>query len=264
MTPESFAVVFLSSVVGAVVLSILVSFWRSPFTPFQTCLLYFSIFLNRFLWRVSVPGPLPIDDKQGAVLISNHRSSVDPFFFQWLSRRPIHWMVMREAYDQLAFGWFLKGCLTIPAGRGGVDTAATKMAIRLASEGGLVGMLPEGRINMTDDFMMKVRPGAILIALKANVNVLPCYVEGAPYGGQPWSPFFIPARVKVKFGRLIDLSDFFGRERKDGVLEYLTRFCVREIANTAGVDFEPQLAGRRWKPEREELETMVAALGKRK
>ena len=34
-------------------------------------------------------------------------------------------------------------------------------AIRLAAEGGLVGMFPEGAINTTDEFMRPVRPGGM-------------------------------------------------------------------------------------------------------
>ena len=48
---------------------------------------------------------------------------------------------------------------------GGIDTAATKTAIRLAQAGELVGMFPEGRINDTD-----AHAGELL----ALVRDLPC------------------------------------------------------------------------------------------
>ena len=50
-------------------------------------------------------------------------------------------------------------------------------------------MLPEGRINTTDEFMLPVRPGAIVVALKAGAPIVPCYIEGAPYRGNPLEPF---------------------------------------------------------------------------
>ena len=96
--------------------------------------------------------------------------------------------------------------------------------------------------------MLPVRPGAILVALKAHVPILPCYIEGAPYHDVPWRPVLMSARVRLRVGKLIDISDYYGREREDGVIEQLTLESVREIANLAGVEgFEPQLAGRDWK-----------------
>jgi 1-acyl-sn-glycerol-3-phosphate acyltransferase len=94
------------------------------------------------------------------VIVANHRSSVDPFFIQVVAPRAVHWMVAREYCEHWAFRWFLRTCEVIPVSRGGIDTAATKQAIRLARGGGLIGMLPEGRINMTEEFMLPARPGA--------------------------------------------------------------------------------------------------------
>ena len=94
--------------------------------------------------------------------------------------RITHWMVAREYCESWPLSWFFRTVEAILTGRGGVDTKAVKQAIRYASEGGLVGMLPEGRINTTDAFLLPGRPGAALVALKARVPVIPVYIEGAP------------------------------------------------------------------------------------
>ena len=109
-------------------------------------------------------------------------------------------------------------------------------------------MLPEGRINKTDEFMLPVRPGAVLVALRARVPILPCYIEGAPYAGTAWSPFLMPARVRVVIGQRVDLSEYYDRASEDGVVQRLALRIAREIALLAGrEDFEPKLAGRRWR-----------------
>jgi hypothetical protein len=54
--------------------------------------------------------------------------------------------------------------------------------------------------------------------------------------------------VVVRFGKPVDIEDYFGREDEEGVLEELMRQCLREIARMAGrPDFEPEYAGRQWK-----------------
>jgi 1-acyl-sn-glycerol-3-phosphate acyltransferase len=159
-------------------------------------------------------------------------------------------MIAKEYCDDWKFAGFLRMCEAIPTNRGGIDTAATKMAIRHARNGELVGLFPEGRLNTTEQVMLPGRPGVALIALKAGVPVIPCYIEGSPYNGTTLGALLMHARVKVIVGQPIDVSEYRGREGKRGVLEELTRRLMREIARLGGhPEFEPQLAGRFYKPD---------------
>ncbi|NIP86782.1 MAG: hypothetical protein GTO03_14960 [Planctomycetales bacterium] len=243
------AVIVLALAALAVVSAIVVALRRSPFTPVQSVLWFGSILLCRVLWRTEVVGHWSLDDSQGAVVVCNHRTSTDPFFIQSLLRRVTHWMVAQEYFDIPVIGWFLRVTETIPARRGGVDTKATKVAIRYASQGGLVGMLPEGRINTTSQLMLPGRPGAVLVALRARVPIVPCFIHDAPYDGTYWGCLFMPAKVRLVIGQPLDLSAYFQRDRDPELLKQLTRDVMKEIARLAGrPDFEPQIAGRRWKP----------------
>ena len=258
MTQEQLASGFLVLVIVLPFVWAITGLVRSRYHVGQTLLLWGAVLLARLLWRAKLPDGVPLPPDQGGVIVCNHRSSVDPFFLQVCAGRPIHWMVAREYCDHPAFRWFLSSCEVIPVNRGGVDTAATKAAIRMAADGGLIGMFPEGRINMSDEFMLPVRPGAILVALKARVPVLPCYVEGSPYLRTPWSPFFRGARVRVTFGEPIDLSPHFDKTHEDGFIAALMIRVVSSLARIAGRDeFQPVLAGRRWKPTEEELESAM-------
>jgi 1-acyl-sn-glycerol-3-phosphate acyltransferase len=222
--------------------------WR--LTPLQAFLLLFNRLLNRVLWRTQINRPLPVPRGQGAVVIANHRSSFDPMFIAVSTRRLVHWMVAREYCLDWRFGWFFRGMGSIPTGRSGIDSGSTKRVIRLASTGHLVGLMPEGRINESEQLLLPGRPGAALIALKARVPVIPCYIEGAPYGGTPMGPFTRRAHVKVTVGEPLDLSEFYDRDHEPGVLEELTKRFLVAIAHLAGDDkFVPQLAGRHWKPD---------------
>lgn len=219
----------------------------TSYTAWQTFFWLFARVLVRRWWRTRITDPFPLDQHGNGVVICNHRSSIDPFFIQVSVRRVIHWMVAREYCEHAIMGFFLRIAEVIPVNRGGIDTASTKAAIRIVSQGGVVGMLPEGRINVTEELMGPVRPGAVLVALKARAPIIPCYIDGAPYGGTPWSPFLMRARASVRYGQPIDLSAYYGREKEPEVVRQLLNECVRAIATLAGhPEFEPRLAGRHW------------------
>jgi 1-acyl-sn-glycerol-3-phosphate acyltransferase len=254
------AITFLMLLVVVPLVALAVTMARSRMNPLQCFLWTIAYLLCKFLWRTRWPGWLALPPGRGAIIVCNHRSSVDPFFVQTGTGQKIQWMVAREYCEHPAFGLFLRNCEVIPVSRGGVDTAATKAAIRIVSQGGLVGMLPEGRINMTTDFMLPVRPGAALVALKARALVVPCYIHGAPYRRYPWSPFFMRARVEVRFGKPIDLAEFYGREGEPGVVQEAMTRVLRALARLADrYDYEPRLAGRNWKPTAAELEAAMTA-----
>lgn len=227
------------------------SLLRQRYSLTQWCLWAVCLFISRILWCVSIPKLNFARDGRGIIFIANHRSSIDPFYFQTRLDRPLHWMVAREFCEHWAFSWFLKQCEVIPVNRGGVDTRSTKKAISLAAAGHWVGMFPEGRINQTDRLMLSVRPGVILTARRAGALIVPCYIHGSPYDKMPWSPFFMPARVRITVGAPIDLSQWatpidgrFGQQEAGECM----REVIRQIAALAGQpDFEPELAGRRWK-----------------
>ncbi len=237
---------------------------RSHYTPLQFFFWFINLMVVRFRWRAKIPA-MPLAAGQGAILVSNHRSSMDPCFLAAVADRPIHWLVAKEYYDHPVFAWFMKLAEAIPVSRGGVDTAATKQAIRLAEADGLIGMFPEGRINMSDDLLLPCRPGAVTIAIKSQKPLLPCYIEGAPFNRTPLSPLFMPARVRVRFGRPIDVTRYQGREREQDVVRQLALDCLKRIAELAGQpDFQPTLSGRNWKPSAAEVARMADEADRRR
>ena len=244
----------------ALVVWILWGWRKTKFTFFQAFLNFLNILLTRILWRATTSGPLPVADDEGALIICNHTSGVDPMIIQLCTDRVVHWMVAREYYEMPVLTHAFKAVDTIRVNRAGVDTAATKMAIRLAQQGGLVGLFPEGRVNTTDDLLLPGRPGAALIALRARVKVIPCFVQGVPYDGTALGSVFMAGKAHVTVGEPIDLSEYFDRDSDKAVLQELTKKFLVEIAKLSGAtDFEPQLAGRNWKPGSEAAEDRSTA-----
>ncbi len=205
--------------------------------------------LARVLWRVEIEwqgelsgmGPGGEQDSRnrllgdrmsgGAVLIANHRCSVDPFFVQLVGGRRVHWMVAGEYFKHFLFGPLLRIFQAIPTNRGGVDTASTRRAIALAKSGRFVGMFPEGRINRSGRPLLTIRPGAAIVAMRANVPLVPVWIEGAPAGWAVYSALFLPARVRI----IVGMPDRFDPSVKDGAHATNSEYEANGELETGGV-----------------------------
>jgi 1-acyl-sn-glycerol-3-phosphate acyltransferase len=224
---------------------IVMKFRRSRFSPVQSALYVVNYLLVRVLWRAQIPSGFPIPSNQGAVIVCNHRCPVDPSFLVLTVPRVIHWMVAKEYYEFPFFRGILKNAGAIPVRRGGADMAGIKEAIRLVQAGELVGVFPEGRINTTDQLLLPGRSGAAMIALKARAPVIPCYIEGSPYDGTTLGCLLMPARVRVKIGRPIDISAYYDLAGDREAQNKLTLEFMRAIALLADrPDYQPRVAHR--------------------
>ena len=210
---------------------------RSPYSLWENCLYLPTLLMGRLWWRVYFANSAPLQLNSGGVLAANHRSSVDPFFVQLAAGRRVHWLVAKEYCNHFLFGAILRPLQVIPTNRSGLDTAATKQAIRMTREGKLVGMFPEGRINRSDEPLVPIRSGAALVAAKAQVPLIPLYIQGSPYRDTVWSPLFMRARVEITFGDPIAP----GVDPNDAI----TQWGQRVVALAGHSDFPVPLATHR-------------------
>ncbi len=221
---------------------------RRPYSTWENILFSPIYTICRILWRVELMQPFPLEANQGALLIANHRCSLDPFFLQMLPQRRVHWMVAKEYCEHPVMGVALKLFQAIPTNRGGMDTGSTKLAIRYAEHGDLVGMFPEGRINRSPNLFLSVRPGAAKVAIRANVPLLPCYIEGAPRSWFVLAALFKAAHVKVYCGKPIYPQEVIrGPEStKEDELQLIYQ-GLKQSAQLAGhPEFDIEVANKNW------------------
>lgn len=245
---EWFSYAVLAVAIATWAAMLVADFLGSHYTLAQYPIFVFNRLMTRLVWRAEISGPLPVPAGQGAVIVCNHIGPIDPAFIALGTDRSVHWMVAREFVEMPILRAFFRTVAAIPVGRGGIDTASTKLAIRYAQNGDLLGLFPEGRINETERFLLPGRPGAALIALKARVPVIPCHITDSPYDGTIFGFMFVPTRTRLKIGQPIDLSPFYEQAGDRAVQLELTKRFLREIARLGGVDaYEPELAGKNWK-----------------
>ena len=134
------------------------------------------------LFRLRVQGREHVPESGGYVLACNHLSNFDP----WPLGMPLwpgHWlrfMAKSELYWWPAT-YILDAAGAFPVHRGRADVEAVQTAVRLAREGNVVVMFPEGTRRtkgLVKRHHARARSGAARIALEAAVPLVPAAVAG--------------------------------------------------------------------------------------
>ena len=120
------------------------------------------------------------DRKAGSYLvIANHRTWADPIYLcVALRHQQPHFMAKKELFKVPLLGVLIRALGAYPVNRGGADVSAIRYTIELLRAGVAVGMFPQGhRYNGVDARETTPKTGAAMIALKADVPVLPVFIK---------------------------------------------------------------------------------------
>jgi len=194
-------------------------------------------------WRSDRRCPFPSDGP--AIIIANHRSSVDPVYI-WTNHhlgsrthrfRPISFLMAREYYDMPSLNWAFTALRSIPVERDGRDIAALKHALRVLQQGEMVAVFPEGRLNLeSHDVLLPGSPGIAWLALRAKVPVFPVFIHNVPRGNTMLAPFLLPTRMRLIYGDAIDLSAYDGCKPTHALLQEVTAVLMRQLAELGGIE----------------------------
>jgi 1-acyl-sn-glycerol-3-phosphate acyltransferase len=113
----------------------------------------------------------------GGVLAVNHLSAIDPPLVGSFSNRAIWYMMKSELLDIPVVGEALTWTGAFPIRRGESDRDGLRKARELVRAGHIVGVFVEGTRQRFGYPAGQVHAGALAIALKEEVPVLPCAVE---------------------------------------------------------------------------------------
>jgi 1-acyl-sn-glycerol-3-phosphate acyltransferase len=175
------------------------------------------------LYRLRSTGKENIPDG-GCVLACNHLSSFDPWPLGmplW-PRMHLRFMAKSELY-WFPLGSIIDGAGAFPVHRGQHDTVAMDTAIRLAREGNIVTMFPEGtrrRKGLMKRHEARPRSGAARIALEAGVPLIPAAVKGT-------DGLRRLAKLRVAYGPPVDIDDLRGSEVAEAAQEATVRLMAR-------------------------------------
>jgi len=133
-------------------------------------------FLLFFVYRIKGTGLENIPEG-GAVLCGQHSSLLDPILLGLAVGRKdvMHMMAKKELEKIPLIGWAIRRAGSFFVDRDKPDLMAIKTAISLLKKGEKVVIFPEGT-RSAEDNAVAVKAGAVRIAEKAGVPVVPVYI----------------------------------------------------------------------------------------
>jgi 1-acyl-sn-glycerol-3-phosphate acyltransferase len=158
----------------------------------------------RGLYRLRVQGRENVPESGGFVLACNHLSNFDP----WPLGMPLwpkYWLRFMAKAE--LYWWpatlILNAAGAFPVHRERADVEAVHTAVRLAQEGNVVVMFPEGtrrKKGLVKKHQARARSGAARIALDAGVPLVPAAVAGT-------DRLLTLGPLRIAYGAPIELDD---------------------------------------------------------
>ena len=153
------------------------------------------------------------------IIISNHNSAVDPFVLALPTKRyEIRFIGKRELTNNKLVEWAVKQLHMIPVSRHATDMSAMRSCMQVLRDGKVLGIFPEGTRHLPE-LMQNVESGAAMIALRANVPIIPVYLSGRVL------PFH---RVRVRVGTPMQIDDI----KEQGVNSDTIKLLCERIRET--------------------------------
>ncbi len=164
-------------------------YWMARLVLLPFFLVYFR--LDR-IGREHVPTDGPV------IFASNHRSFLDPFIIDAMSRRPLYYVAKKELFLRRWQGWILNALGAFPVDRGSSDEEMLTSARAILERGESIVIFPEGT---------RIRPGALgrprrgvgRLALETGAQVVPVAVIGTEAVRRGWR--IRPHKVCIRAGQ---------------------------------------------------------------
>ena len=199
----------------------------------------FLFLLFKFYFRLEVLGHENIPKEGGVLLASNHQSYLDPPLLALCVWRIVTFVSKIENFETPILGPLVELGGAFPIVRGG-DDQALEFFEDFLKKGKVIAIFPEGTIPAEEEIprsavepktgLLKGKTGAIRLALKAHVPIVPVGLSGVGKALPPeavprgqMSALPKPVKITVKFGNPIDFSYAYEKP--------LTRELLRELTD---------------------------------
>lgn len=185
--------------------------------------------LFRLLYSVKTEGFENLPKEEGFLLVSNHKSNLDPPFLASFMPFDLTFMAKEELFKVPVLGWFIKNVGAFPIKRGSGDITAIKSALKLLSDKKNILIFPEGTRSKEDGRVLEGKQGAALIAYKAKTMVVPVGISGN---------YRFRSRMTIKMGKPISAAEYFSSKATASDLQKFTDDeIMKSIVNLSGAKY---------------------------
>ncbi|GAA3105648.1 lysophospholipid acyltransferase family protein [Streptomyces echinatus] len=192
------------------------------------------------LWKPRVLGAWRMPASGPAILAVNHSHNIDGPMVMGVSPRPTHFLIKKEAFVG-PLGTFLTGIGQLKVDRASADRTAITDALGVLSDGGVLGIFPEGTRGEGD--FASLRAGLAYFAVRSGAPIVPVAVLGS--SGRPGRLIKglppMRSRVDVVFGDPFEAGDGSGR-RTRAALDEATERIQKQL--TSHLENARRLTGR--------------------
>ncbi|MER5847635.1 lysophospholipid acyltransferase family protein [Streptomyces sp. NPDC002012] len=206
--------------------------------------------LLRLFFRPRIEGLEHIPEDGAAIVAGNHLSFSDHFLMPAILKRRITFLAKAEYFT----GPGVKGRLTaaffhsigqIPVDRSGKDAgqAAIREGLGVLSRGELLGIYPEGT-RSHDGRLYKGKVGVAVMAIRAQVPVVPCAMVGTFEIQPPGQVVPRVKRVTIRFGEPLDFSRYAGLENQKAAIRAVTDEIMYAILGLSGQEYVDEYAAK--------------------
>lgn len=176
--------------------------------PYYSAARFFASGCLRVLTGWDVRGRDHLPRQGGLIVASNHISFWDPPLIGSAAPRELHYLAREELFGTPVVGWLIRSMNAIPIRRGVADLTGMSRAMDRLKDGAALLMFPEGG-RMQDGGSHPARPGVGMMAVHADVPIVPCCVTGSDRQREWW---YRGTRVRLWFGPARRWQDLAGPE----------------------------------------------------
>lgn len=134
--------------------------------------------LFKIIFRPIVIGLENIPENGAVILAGNHTGNLDAAMMLYGPKRIVHMLAKKELFSNKLSNWFFRSMGAIPVDRKIHDSNAKTEAIKVLTEGDVIGIFPEGTVNRTDEYLLPFKFGAVSFASKTGASVVPFAICG--------------------------------------------------------------------------------------
>ena len=142
---------------------------------------YSQVLLSKLNISVKVINKKNIPTEGKYLLVSNHRSIIDPLIIELaLKDSSIYgfWVSKKELYNSLFFGTFTRNANSILLDREAANMSSFfKDTKEVVASGNSIFIFPEGTRNKENTPLSSFKDGARLVALKNRLPILPVFIR---------------------------------------------------------------------------------------